>query len=335
MYLSDVHSKDADPDLSSANPLNDRIREQLQRSAWFTRGWTLQELLAPRKVTFFTSSWQVIGSNREKDDGLSLESWIASITGVPLDVLAGLVPVTSKSVAQRMSWLSKRRTTRSEDLAYCALGIFQVNMPLLYGEADRAWIRLQEEIVRRSRDESIFVWSSADTVNGSTSLLAPHAKSFENCSTVLECSALLRPAYAITNQGLELRLKADSVLEYRRSSDTDELRTIIVPLNCTTGWWNTDYFALWYLTLVEGHCGHFDRAECAPRRFTNDPELDLPGMGPLANDETIYVHTIPSMAQDCVRRLTVHSVPQQPTQLRANVVHQDTVRRITRLLTGQ
>ena len=73
-----------------------------------------------------------------------------------------MVDINSASVAQKMSWASKRTTTRLEDMAYSLMGIFDVNMPLLYGEGQKAFIRLQHEIVRVSDDESIFAWTDSD-----------------------------------------------------------------------------------------------------------------------------------------------------------------------------
>lgn len=73
-----------------------------------------------------------------------------------------MVDINSASVAQKMSWASRRTTTRLEDMAYSLMGIFDVNMPLLYGEGQKAFIRLQHEIVRVSDDESIFAWTDSD-----------------------------------------------------------------------------------------------------------------------------------------------------------------------------
>ena len=119
---------------------------------WFTRGWTLQELIAPKKMYFYNKEWQRIGN---KD---SLRTTLSKITGIDERVLSGVRGLGKCSIAQRMSWASKRQTKRIEDIAYCLLGIFDVNMPLLYGEREKAFMRLQEEIIRQSPDESIFAW---------------------------------------------------------------------------------------------------------------------------------------------------------------------------------
>ena len=128
-------------------------RSHLHQSEWFTRGWTLQELIAPRAVIFLSSQWEEIG------DKVVLAGILERITGIDDAVLRHSRPLTSISVARRLSWASKRVTTRPEDKAYCLLGIFGVNMAPIYGEGDRAFIRLQEEILHRIPDQSIFAWN--------------------------------------------------------------------------------------------------------------------------------------------------------------------------------
>ncbi|KAK0655719.1 hypothetical protein B0T16DRAFT_424448 [Cercophora newfieldiana] len=104
-------------------PASADSNEALEICRWFTRGWTLQELIAPRDVTFFRQDWTK--------------------------------PLRSIAVAQKMSWAAFRETTRVEDMAYSLLGIFDVNMPMLYGEGEKAFRRLQEEIIRSTSDLSI------------------------------------------------------------------------------------------------------------------------------------------------------------------------------------
>ena len=123
---------------------------QLDRSVWFTRGWTLQELLAPLRVEFFDARFRSIGSRWD------IRKSIEEITGIDEDFLKFPDHLPRASVAERMKWASHRQTTRAEDAAYSLLGIFDVNMPLLYGEGKKAFKRLQAEIIRKSADESIF-----------------------------------------------------------------------------------------------------------------------------------------------------------------------------------
>ncbi|KAM7195915.1 Heterokaryon incompatibility protein (HET) domain containing protein [Naviculisporaceae sp. PSN 640] len=189
-YLADIYVPNATSELS--------IRE----SRWFTRGWTLQELIAPRQVIFYNHQWLEIG-RREPDATNSYSKRFLDIlveaTGMPSSLLcrmdAGLcalggsygrvnriikehdmrlyygtcqvchqadtLPLFLKetfSNAQKMSWAARRVTTRREDQAYCLLGLFGVNMPLLYGEGDLAFIRLQDEIMSNSDDSSLLAF---------------------------------------------------------------------------------------------------------------------------------------------------------------------------------
>jgi hypothetical protein len=114
---------------------------------WFTRGWTLQELLAPRTVEFFTRDGEWIG------DKVSLERQIHEITGIAVRALQG-IPLAQISNEERRAWSANRQTTIEEDQAYCLLGIFGIHMPLIYGEGKRnAFRRLQEEIDKASSED--------------------------------------------------------------------------------------------------------------------------------------------------------------------------------------
>ncbi|KAK1749954.1 ankyrin repeat-containing domain protein [Echria macrotheca] len=150
--------------------------DQLPFSEWFKRGWTLQELIAPRVLIFLDHDWHRIGSKHE------LVSHLSSITKINAAILTGSLSVDSASVAERMSWAAERKTTRGEDMAYCLMGLFGINMPMLYGEGQKAaFHRLQEEIIKVSDDHSIFAWSCQDVgTNQSTSsgILAPSPAAF-------------------------------------------------------------------------------------------------------------------------------------------------------------
>lgn len=131
---------------------------------WFTRGWTLQELIAPRALRFYDGSWRFRGTRDEH--GRDLEA----ITGIDYSVLLGprhpeYVAPAEYSVADRMSWASSRRTKRTEDIAYCLLGLFGVHMPLIYGEEMGAFRRLQEAIIQNSNDLSILAWGMSHTLS--------------------------------------------------------------------------------------------------------------------------------------------------------------------------
>jgi hypothetical protein len=144
-YLSDFT---AEAGLSQAE-----FTTKLGRSRWFERGWTLQELIAPAHVEFYDADWQYFGGKK----GLSRP--ISEITGIDEDLLACRRELRSYSVAQKMSWGAYRRTSRPEDKSYSLLGLFGVTMPLIYdGDRFRAFRRLQEEIIKHSRDQSLFAW---------------------------------------------------------------------------------------------------------------------------------------------------------------------------------
>ena len=136
---------------------------EIAQSKWFTRGWTLQELVAPKNVMFFDRDWQYLG------DRESLQPILTSRTNISRHFLLHSDDIRRASISQRMSWFSGRQTTVPEDIAYCLLGLFDVSMPLLYGEgAERAFRRLQEEIMRYSDDHSLFAWK-IPTTKGSPS----------------------------------------------------------------------------------------------------------------------------------------------------------------------
>ena len=127
---------------------------QFCSSAWFTRGWTLQELLASENMIFLGCDWQLLGT---KD---FLCAAISHRTCIPASILIHETALDSVTIAERMSWAAKRDTTRIEDRAYSLMGIFGFNMAMLYGEGEAAFIRLQEEILKRSNDQSILLWSA-------------------------------------------------------------------------------------------------------------------------------------------------------------------------------
>jgi hypothetical protein len=154
-YLSDVPAIEEDHFAQDS---------AFRKSKWFTRGWTLQELLAPQTVVFYNHDWEELGSKGR------LGNLISSITGIER-----LFNFEKASVAQKMSWASRRETLRSEDMAYCLMGLFKVNMPLLYGEGSSAFYRLQLEIMKQSDDESIFAWSEAEWQSHQESGLLAHS----------------------------------------------------------------------------------------------------------------------------------------------------------------
>lgn len=148
VYLEDVPDGDEPRDQDS----------RFRKSRWHTRGWTLQELIAPENVEFLTKTWRLLGTK------MGLAATLEEVCGVDFKTLTGQATVHSASVARRMSWAAWRETTRIEDRAYSLMGIFGIHMSPIYGEGDNAFLRLQEEIVRTIPDQSIFAWGSTGHV---------------------------------------------------------------------------------------------------------------------------------------------------------------------------
>jgi hypothetical protein len=249
-YLSDVSSDHDTPVAQLADPDTD-----FRRSKWFTRGWTLQELIAPRRVVFYNFRWlyimektvvrgsQYFGLWEDKHE--KQDDWhhvLEKITKIPFNVLEGNAPLSEIAVAARMTWAAHRRTTRKEDIAYCLLGIFKINMSMLYGEGDRAFTRLQEEIIRTSDDETIFAWGFQ---NGNTHLvqdvdgnavkgrlLASSPTDFLGCEKIQTFSPVdyfgsghsMSTHYSLTNKGLLI----DRPLVVLPAP----FHTALAPLNC-------------------------------------------------------------------------------------------------------
>ncbi|KAK7415841.1 hypothetical protein QQX98_005623 [Neonectria punicea] len=214
-----VHLADVDPpeELVVASPqdvltgtaeptaLSDGLRRQFRESRWFTRGWTLQELLAPRHLLFFAKDWTLLGNLQwlVQDVGVA--------TGIPERFLLRELKLQRASIAQRMSWAAGRKTTRTEDMAYCLLGLFNINMPLLYGEGTKAFRRLQAEIIRESYDHSIFAWQGDMDRDAAGDahypILAPSVQCFRAHSRIIQAwDHNERGHYTLTNSGLRITL---------------------------------------------------------------------------------------------------------------------------------
>jgi hypothetical protein len=205
-FLEDV-SPDADPHDSGGEFIH---------SEWFTRGWTLQELLAPSCLEFYASDWSLIAPRSE------LIPSIATATGIDKDTMRqvdrdGVEVLRCISIAERMSWAANRRTTRVEDIAYCLLGMFEVNMPLLYGEGERAFRRLQEEIIKRSADQSIFAWGHEAARSEALGIFAVSPACFARCGDIIQCKtqATSSATFSLTSLGVQIQLPVVWLFEER------------------------------------------------------------------------------------------------------------------------
>ncbi|KAI8630979.1 HET-domain-containing protein [Xylariaceae sp. FL1651] len=161
--------------------------EAFQTSKWFTRGWTLQELIAPTSVEFYARNWSAIGTKSERYKEISAR------TKIDPDVIVHAEPLDAFSAAERLSWAAHRNVTREEDETYSLLGLFEVNMPLLYGEGrQRAFIRLQEAIYHSTLDHSLFLFRYSDhgqeqpLLADSPACFCPDASGCLSCSKIAD-----------------------------------------------------------------------------------------------------------------------------------------------------
>ncbi|KAH7887351.1 heterokaryon incompatibility protein-domain-containing protein, partial [Phlebopus sp. FC_14] len=145
VYLADVHVPS---------------RDALKKSRWFTRGWTLQELLAPTAIQFYMSDWSPFLDsqghvNYKRNPGFI--QYLESILGIDQTYLVDFKPGLD-NVREKLRWIASRQTSKVEDIAYCLLGILDLRLPILYGEQERSFIRLQDEIMKNTDDTCIFDW---------------------------------------------------------------------------------------------------------------------------------------------------------------------------------
>lgn len=193
----------------------------------------MQELIAPSKLRFYDKNWRFIGMKEDHMDAIS------GITNIDLFALNG-GDLRRLSIARRMSWAANRQTTRVEDMAYCLLGIFNINMPLLYGEGVNAFIRLQEEILKVSNDQSLFAWKypvvkfyqDEDIEAGNPQgLLAPSPEVFRHSDAISQFYSET-PGRAVplsTNKGIQVEFLMCQDMGYRSGL------VYLAMLNCPIG----------------------------------------------------------------------------------------------------
>ena len=257
-YLTDVSTE-----------VNASTREtQFFKSRWFKRGWCLQELLAPTDVTFYSKEWRPIGTK------LDLQDPIARITKIGTEFLTNERPLESASVAKRMSWAANRETTRLEDRAYSLMGLFDVNMPMLYGEGKKAFHRLQEEIMKHSDDQSLFAWidtsSPESTFHG---LLADAPAAFAQCGDMYGYPDYEeRAPFDMTNKGLRIEMNLTRV-------ETD---LYAAALNCPVTPGHSGFLAVYLQRLTSGD-RQYARVRCAK----------LASLAAIGSLETVFVRQRP------------------------------------------
>jgi hypothetical protein len=231
---------------------------------WFSRGWTLQELIATRNVEFYAGDWTFLGTKDNYCEELS------SITGIHVEALQNQ-HMEAFSIAQRMSWASNRTTTRPKDIAYCLLGLFNVNMPLLYGEGkEKAFVRLQEEIMKDSDDHSIFAWTkpfaNPATLHG---LLADSPADFASSGTFVPVRNLrkTRP-FSTTNGGLRITLPMSPSPTWISLSPDSESRFRTGVLDCISKSMDKPvYLVALHLYRLSDEGDQYGRAEINKLKF--------------------------------------------------------------------
>ena len=199
----------------------------MRKDLWFTRGWTLQELLAPKRLRFFGKSWKRITPNSVDNDktvdNFLVPLWhhISDITSISIDRLLHFNPGIDNA-REALVWASKRQTTRVEDIAYCLIGMLDVPLSIAYGEGNMAFRRLQVEILQHSHDMGLFAWTGQSSSYNSMLAAGP------NCFSSLTLQPLFAqaqmdsnstsvdPAYALTKYGLRIPLPVYSAKILRK-----------------------------------------------------------------------------------------------------------------------
>ncbi|KAI0104258.1 HET-domain-containing protein [Nemania sp. FL0031] len=241
-------------DVDATGSWGPRLFNSIERdgpSFWFSRGWTLQELLAPSEVRFYDRNWEYIGTRHSHAQTLS------QITGIATDYLLGAKDILSACVATKMSWMAGRTTTRPEDIAYSMLGIFNVHMNTRYGEGMEAFIRLQQELLTASHltaDESIFAWrmpaphsggrflrsnQEADWLEGEWGLLAPSPDWFKDSGGVT-----VEQAHLVERQPKSFDLIQGSVVAWIPTAGGTKTEAYLAALSIIT------FMACFYYPLI-------------------------------------------------------------------------------------
>lgn len=234
VFLSDVEAVE-----DAGDQLPPETCDAISSSRWFTRGWTLQELIAPSNLRFYSKDWAFLATK----DGHFGKTYLSAITGIDMSALVGSQELEYFSVATRMKWASQRKTTRLEDMAYCLMGIFNVNMPLLYGEGTKAFIRLQEEILRGDNDQSLFAWrcpkddphsSQLSGLLAKTPVWFQDSEQFRPLPINVEASA--SAPSSMTNAGLYVQFRLHSQKESTskpKKGETGTKEDVVAVLHCS------------------------------------------------------------------------------------------------------
>ena len=276
---------------------------RFRNSLWFKRGWTLQELIAPLVVVFLSQDWEGLGTKH------GLADVIYEITSIDHRILTHEKALSDESVAERMRWASGRQTTRVEDQAYSLLGIFEIKMPTLYGEGEYAFRRLQEAILLRIPDQSLFAW-------GSRCMPLP----LRRFSFIVECASPQTPfapsPHSFASPSKTIRVTRESIAslelpgeEYAHTPHGIRTRLCLLPLHAlnpdlellTTG--DSSDIASWYLVVFRSqHAGdprrllsrlcYLRRDNLADVEFLHVPNLIAVSGQPLSATSNTIIFTL-------------------------------------------
>jgi len=257
VYLDDV---DGSEDLESEG-------STFRRCRWFKRAWTLQELLAPVNLFFFSSNWSMLGTK------VGLATVISDVTGIHRDAILYPSRVPFFSIAARMSWANGRKSSKGEDRVYSLMGLFGVNLPIVYGEGEKnVFIKLQRSIMETSDDQSILAWRSVSSSSSphtsgpfadSPDCYAdcgnvyriPHCQWLEYCTRYYCSPSGISPRldFAVTNTGLRIGLPLR-----RREEDMFDA---ILACARGVGVWNGDEYVI---NLEGADLIHIPLRKCTP-----------------------------------------------------------------------
>lgn len=275
VYLSDITT-----DFEQLVASEDGFEATLRQCRWLTRGWCLQELIAPQNIRFFNRQWQLIATKN------TISRDISELTGIPESVL--ISPPTKDihdfPIARRISWIAKRKTTRIEDMSYSLLGILDINMPMLYGEGPMAFQRLQKEIINKYNDMSIFAWTGEASLSGFMPVLAPSPSCFgtanvrhhddDDGESASDLGDRLRTNFSITNQGVYF----PNIRIYSQNASHGYRYQYVLRLNYQDTSFRRIQPKTWYISLQKVGPGLFvrlyesvDRKEAFRRRPMLDP----------------------------------------------------------------
>ncbi|KAF9235710.1 hypothetical protein BU15DRAFT_51055 [Melanogaster broomeanus] len=177
----------------------------LPSDPWFTRGWTLQELLAPRAMKFYLDSWVPLTTTVNDKANSDFVNLLSTITKIPSAKICAYQPGTDL-VHEKLIWASHRRTTKTEDVAYSLHGIFDVSIPISYGEGERAFSRLMETILQRCRDPDVFSWSGPHSRHSAGKAIPRSPRCYYPISVELEFSDRGDKHFSLTRQGVQIKV---------------------------------------------------------------------------------------------------------------------------------